>query len=93
MVVLNEDFNFKSVQDALEQAGLFFYRLEKLANTALVINSFKDGEFKNPIYKEECVYYQLELIRDLAKQFETLFDEGAMTFGRQIDLNIKEVKN
>lgn len=91
-ITLNEDFNFNSVQDAFEGASQFFYRLEKLASTAIEINSIKHGQFKDPLYREECVYYQLESIRDLAKQFESLFDNVAGNLGRETDLLLKNAE-
>jgi hypothetical protein len=88
-LVSNQEINFKSVQDAMEQASLFFYRIEKLANSTIFLNEFKDGDFQNPLYKQDCIHYQLENIRDLAKQYECLFDELTMSFGRPIDLQLK----
>ncbi len=90
-LVLSEEMNVRSVQDALEKAVLFFYRLEKLASCSIVINEFKDDKFKNPGYKQDCLFYQLEAIRDLSQQCEDLFDELAVTFGSQIDLKLKEL--
>ncbi len=90
-LILNEEIKVNSVQDALEKAGMFFYRLEKLANSSIVINEFKDDKFKNAAYKQDCLFYQLEAIRDLAQQCEDLFDELAVTFGRSIDLKFKEL--
>ncbi|OAI15307.1 hypothetical protein A1507_14420 [Methylomonas koyamae] len=90
---MSDDLTFKSNQDALEKAGLLFCRIEKLASTAIVINGNKDGEFKNPLYREYCVYYQLEAIRDLAKKYEIVFDGLAMTLGRPSDLQLKAAES
>jgi hypothetical protein len=88
-LILDEDFQFKTVQAAFEKAGLIFSRLNILANTAIVMNDYKDGDFENPLYRQDCLYYQLEAIRDLSKQFETLFDDVAMTLGRRADSVLK----
>jgi hypothetical protein len=85
----NEAMNVKSVQDAMEKAGEIFYRIEKLANSTLMLNECRDGEFQNPLYKQDCLFYQLESIRDLAKQYEHLFDELSTSFGRPIDVQLK----
>jgi len=85
------DIEVKSVQDALETAGMFFYRLERLANSSIVLNEFKDGDFQNPLYKQDCLFYQLESIRDLSRKYENLFDDLAISFGRTIDFKLKEL--
>lgn len=92
-ITFNDDFNFKTVQEAFERASQYFYRLEKLANSAIEINGLKYGEFKDPLYREECVYYQLESIRDLSKQFESLFNDVATTLGRESDLRLKPLED
>jgi hypothetical protein len=91
MTQQDEVINFKTVQDAMEQAGMFFYRIEKLANSTLFLNEVKEGEFQKPLYKQECLFYQLENIRDLARQYEKLFDDLAITFGIPIDSRLKEL--
>ena len=90
-LVSAEAMNVKTVQDAMEQASLFFYRIEKLANSTIILNEAKDGDFQNPLYKQDCLVYQLENIRDLAKQYESLFDDLAISFGRPIDSRLKEL--
>jgi hypothetical protein len=88
-LVLNQEINVKSVQDAMEKAGYFFYRIEKLANSTIMLNECRDGDFQNPAYKQDCLYYQLEAIQDLAKQCEHLFDELSTSFGKPIDVQLK----
>ena len=88
-LILSEDFTFRTNQDAFEKASYFFGRLKRMASTALLANSDKNGEFKDPLYREDCVHYQLEAIRDLADQFDDLFDEAAFELGRKSDLQLK----
>jgi len=90
-LMLNEEVKVNSVQEALEKAGMFFYRLEKLANSAIMLNECKEGDFQDPLYKQDCLFYQLEAIRDLSKQFEDVCEDLAVTFGRSIDLKLKEL--
>jgi hypothetical protein len=92
-LMLNEEFHFKTIQDAFEQAGMLFSRLSILANTAIVINDYKYGDFADPLYRQDSLHYQLEAIRDLAKQFDDLFNDTAMTLGRQTDALRKDAES
>lgn len=85
-LILSEEFTFRNNQDAFEKASCFFGRLKRLASTALLVNGDRSGEFQDSSYREDCVYYQLEAIRDLADQFDNMFDEVAVGLGRRSDL-------
>ena len=89
---LSEEFTFRNNQDAFEKAGLFFSRIERLASSALAINEQQYGEFSDPLYRQDCLYYQLEAIRDLAGQFNELFDELAIELGRKTDLRLEALE-
>lgn len=92
-LILQDEMTFKDNQDAFEKASLFFSRIERLASTAMVINEQKHGEFKNPLYREDCVFYQLEAIRDLAGQFDDVFSDLAISLGRKCDLRLQELES
>lgn len=88
-LILSEEFTFRNNQDAFEKASYYFGRLKRLASTALLVVSNRSGEFQDSSYREDCVYYQLEAIRDLADQFDDLFDKVAVGLGRKSDLQLK----
>ncbi len=88
-LILSEEFTFLNNQDAFEKASYFFGRLKRLASTALLVIGDRSGEFQDSIYREDCVYYQLEAIRDLAGQFDNLFNEVAGGLDRKSDLQLK----
>jgi hypothetical protein len=90
-LILSEEFTFRNNQDAFEKAAYFFGRLKRLASTALLVNGSKDGEFRDLLYREDCLHYQLEAIRDLADQFKDLFDDVAFELGRKSDLRIQSL--
>lgn len=87
--LMPQETNFKSVEDAINEASMFFYRLERMASSAIVLNGCKDGTFQDPLYKEDCLYYQLETIRNMAEQCETFFEDLAFDFGKSIDTQLK----
>jgi hypothetical protein len=84
-----QETNIKSVEDAINEASMFFYRLERMASSAIVLNEYKDGTFQDLLYKQDCIYYQLETIRNIAKQCETFFEDLAIDFGSHIDKKLK----
>jgi len=90
--LIPQETNFKSVEDAINEASISFYRLEKLASSAIVLNEFNDGTFKDGPYKQDCLYYQLETIRNIAKQCETFFEDLACDFGSNIDTKLKALE-
>ncbi len=91
-LIFQDELTFDNNQDAFEKASLFFSRIERLASTAMVINEQKYGEFKNPLYREDCLFYQLEAIRDLAGQFDDVFSGLAISLGRKCDLRLKDLE-
>lgn len=91
-LVLQEDFDFKTNQAALERAALGFYRISLLANTAIEVNSLMCGDFKDSGYRTDCVFYQLEAIRDLARQFEEVFSTATIAIERVTDMRLDELE-
>lgn len=75
MSINQGEINFKSCEDAFESISMVFYRIDKIANSAILINDSRDGEFEDPAYKQDCVYYQLEAIRNIAQKFEQAIDK------------------
>jgi hypothetical protein len=90
--LMPQETNIKSVEDAINEASMFFYRLERMTSSAIVLNEFKDGTFQDALYKQDCLYYQLESIRNIAKQCETFFEDLAFDFGSNIDTKLKALE-
>lgn len=90
--LMPQETDINSVEDAINKASMFFCRLERMASSAIMLNECKDGSFQDPLYKQDCIYYQLETIRNIAKQCETFFEDLSFTFGNNIDKKLKELE-
>ncbi|MBS4034255.1 MAG: hypothetical protein KGZ85_07325 [Ignavibacterium sp.] len=86
-----EETNFKSTQEAFEYLALIFDRISGVADTAIVINDYKYGDFEDPLCREDRVSFQLEIIRDLAKQFTKVCDNIPWDLGQPANLSLKSV--